>query len=158
MIIIMGVSGCGKTTVGRQLASDLDLPFYDADDFHPEENIQKMSNGIPLNDNDRYPWLNHLAEMIIGWEEHGGAVLACSALTEEYREILSSVPKIDWVVLHSEFDVILDRMKNRDHFMKPDMLQSQFDTLELPSYGIQVDAGQEVADIVSEIKNKLVHE
>lgn len=155
MIIIMGVSGCGKTTVGGQLAVELQLPFYDADDFHPSVNIQKMRSGIPLNNENRYPWLKQLAKEIVKWEADGGAVLACSALTEEYREMLSSVPEIDWVVLHAAFNVILNRMKNRKHFMDPNLLQSQFDTLEVPSYGIHVDAGEDVDVIVSEIKNRL---
>jgi carbohydrate kinase (thermoresistant glucokinase family) len=155
MIVVMGVSGCGKTTVGGALAEKLRLPFFDADDFHPPANIEKMSSGTPLVDSDRYPWLKRLASEIRGWEEKGGAVLACSALKEEYREILSSVPNMTWVYLQADFDIILNRMKNRKHFMDPALLQSQFETLEVPSYGLHINAEKELDEIISEIINKL---
>jgi len=158
MIIVMGVSGCGKTTVGRQLATKIGVPFFDADDFHSEENIRKMSAGTPLNDADRYPWLEQLASNIDHWSDAGGAVLACSALKEEYRELLSKGNKIDWVYLHTNFNTIQERMKQRDHFMNADLLQSQFETLEPPSYGIHVDAALEVTVIISEIINELSNE
>lgn len=151
MIVVMGVSGSGKTVVGRRLAAQLKLPFYDADDFHPAHNIEKMKSGTPLTDLDRYPWLQHLAEEMEQWANEDGAVLACSALKEEYRKILSSHTKVDWVCLTGSFETIYERMKNRDHFMKADLLQSQFDALELPSYGIHVDVSYSPAETVSRI-------
>ena len=151
MIIVMGVSGSGKTTVGKELASRLDLPFYDADDFHSESNIEKMRNGTPLTDLDRYQWLQLLSEKIEKWNTDGGAVIACSALKEDYRSILSSRTKVDWVYLSASFETIYDRMKKRDHYMKSEMLQSQFDTLEIPNYGIHVDASHSVRETVSKI-------
>jgi gluconokinase len=151
MIIVMGVSGSGKTTVGKELAAKLDLPFYDADDFHSQISIEKMKCGTPLTDLDRYPWLQLLSEKMEQWNTDGSAVLACSALKEEYRTILSSRAKMNWVYLVASFETIHDRMKKRDHYMKPEMLQSQFDTLEIPNYGIHVDASRSVQEIVVEI-------
>ena len=151
MIVVMGVSGSGKTTVGKELAAKLDLPFYDADDFHSQTSIEKMKSGTPLTDPDRYPWLQLLSEKIEHWNTEGSAVLACSALKEEYRTILSSRTKMIWVYLVVGFETIYDRMKKRDHYMKPEMLQSQFDTLEIPDYGIHVDASHSVEEIVAKI-------
>lgn len=154
----MGVSGCGKTTVGKGLAQALFIPFYDADDFHPTANIEKMKRGIPLDDSDRSPWLEHLSKAMVTWEKDGGAVLACSALKEAYRKTLSKKTAVTWVWLTADFETIYQRMKQRNHFMKPEMLQSQLDTLEAPSYGIHVDASQNVDTIVSEIEKQLAHE
>lgn len=151
MIVVMGVSGCGKTTVGKRLAVLLNIPFYDADDFHPLTSIEKMKSGTPLTNLDRYPWLQLLSEKMERWNNEGGAVLACSALKEEYRVILSARTTVDWVYLAASFETIHDRMKKRDHYMKPEMLQSQFDTLEIPSYGIHVDVSQSVEETVSKI-------
>ncbi|MEM7187207.1 MAG: gluconokinase [Bacteroidota bacterium] len=155
MIVIMGVSGCGKTTVGKELAGQLDLPFYDADDFHPQENIDKMQGGTPLQDADRWPWLQILAREMKDWSAHGGAVLACSALKESYREVLTSEVQVEWVFLHAPFEIIFDRMQAREHFMDPGLLRSQFDTLEPPSYGIHVNAVATIDEIVSEITTQL---
>jgi len=149
----MGVSGCGKTTVGRQLGWALKLPFYDADDFHPAQNIEKMKSGTPLNDADREPWLSQLAEEIEDWEYSGGAVLACSALKEDYRRTLSAKVAVQWVYLVANYDVIYKRMKQRNHFMKPELLQSQFDTLEVPSYGIHINSDGEVRQTVQKIQS-----
>lgn len=151
MIIVMGVSGSGKTSVGRELAAKMGLTFYDADDFHSQSSIEKMKRGTPLTDLDRYPWLQLLSEKMEQWNTDGSAVLACSALKEEYRIILSSRTKVKWVYLSANFDTIYDRMKKRDHYMKPEMLQSQFDTLEIPDYGIHVDASYSVEEIVAKI-------
>lgn len=108
----MGVSGCGKTTIGKQLALEQGLPFFDADNFHPKANIEKMKNNLALNDSDRLPWLNTLAEKIYEWENNEGAVLACSALKESYRAILTSKQSnILWVFLTGTFDLIIDRLK-----------------------------------------------
>ncbi len=136
----------------------MDIPFYDADDFHPKSNIEKMAQGIPLNDEDRYPWLKKLSEGIDEWKQNDGAVLACSALKESYREILSENSDVTWVYLSGSFDTILERMQNRNHFMKADMLQSQFDALEVPSYGFHVDIRMNPRKIVQTIVNHLNHD
>ncbi len=136
VIILMGVSGCGKTTVGQALAERLGVSFYDADDYHPAENVAKMSQGFPLNDDDRYPWLARLHELIT---EHLAAgqtmVLGCSALKQKYRDQLRGEHKnVHFVYLKGSFDLIWQRMQAREgHYMKAGMLQSQFDTLETPS-------------------------
>ncbi|MEL6810691.1 MAG: gluconokinase [Bacteroidota bacterium] len=155
LIIVMGVSGCGKTTIGKRLAEELKIPFHDADDYHPTSNVEKMKSGTPLTDADRYPWLKLLATELETWLHTGGAVLACSALKEDYRKILSEKVSLDWVCLSGDFGTIFERMKTRDHFMKAEMLQSQFDTLEVPKYGIHVDVNETPEVIVRYIKNQL---
>ncbi|WP_338358962.1 gluconokinase [Yeosuana marina] len=157
VIILMGVSGSGKTSVGKQLSKQVGVPFFDADDFHPQSNIDKMSNNMPLNDDDRTPWLEALAMKIDEWQTTGGAILACSALKESYRKILSSgdVP-IFWVFLSGSFELIQQRMKTRtNHYMKPELLQSQFDALEIPDYGLQIDIQSNINDITNEIISKI---
>ena len=157
IIIIMGVSGCGKTTIGKKLATVLELPFFDGDDFHPKANIDKMTHNIPLNDADRQPWLEILAIQIREWSTASGAIIACSALKESYRQILAAhVNTINWVFLSGNFKTIQQRIELREqHFMKSTMLQSQFDTLEIPSYGFHIDIEQEQETIVTEIIEKL---
>lgn len=157
IIIIMGVSGCGKTSVGRLLANDLSIPFIDADDHHPASNIEKMSKGIPLNDNDRKPWLDRLNEIA---KDHigSGCVIACSALKEIYRKRLaqSIESNVRWIYLQGSYDQIFERMTNRhDHFMGSGMLKSQFETLEEPENAINVDIGDSPEDIVQNIKLQL---
>ena len=156
--IVMGVSGVGKTTIGKLLADKLELPFYDADDFHPKENVIKMENGIPLEDKDRKEWLEKLASKIKEWHRDEGAVLACSALKEKYREQLSSIPQEDltWVFLHSDYEVIFERIASReDHYFKPEMLRSQYEILEIPGSGIHVDVEASEEEIISEIMNEI---
>lgn len=157
MIIIMGVSGCGKTTVGKLLSQKTNFSFYDADDFHPNSNIEKMKNNIALTDKDRWPWLESLANQISKWEQEGGAILACSALKETYRKTLSSkANKINWVYLSGNFEEINARLEKRnDHYMKSTLLKSQFETLEIPNYGIHIHVINSVENIVSEIISKL---
>ncbi|GAA4281555.1 decarboxylating NADP(+)-dependent phosphogluconate dehydrogenase [Gaetbulibacter aestuarii] len=156
MIIIMGVSGCGKTTVGKTLSEKTGIPFFDADDFHPQENIEKMKHNIPLNDRDREPWLKTLADQIAIWEKEGGAILGCSALKESYRKLLSSKEKnIHWVYLNAPFEVIQSRLESRSgHYMKSEMLQSQYDTLEPPDYGLHLSSEASVEAIVGQITSK----
>lgn len=151
--IIMGVSGSGKTTIGKALAKATRLPFYDADDFHPTANIEKMSNGQPLNDNDRQPWLTRLAAELYNWEQTEGAILACSALKENYRQILrSKVKNITWIYLSGSFDLIYNRIQQRKgHYMKKEMLQSQFDALEVPDYGLKINISKSVGKIIHDI-------
>jgi carbohydrate kinase (thermoresistant glucokinase family) len=157
MIVIMGVSGCGKTTIGQGLAKQLGLPYYDADDFHPQSNIDKMKHGFPLNDEDRMPWLSNLAEHIKTWDEQGGAVLSCSALKESYRTLLASKSTaIKWVYLKGSFELIQSRLEQRaGHYMKSNLLQSQFDTLEEPDYGIHVSIDNTPETILNSILSKL---
>ncbi|MDU8887063.1 gluconokinase [Yeosuana sp. MJ-SS3] len=153
MIIIMGVSGCGKTTIGKLLSKETQLPFFDADDFHPEENIKKMKTNESLTDEDRLPWLNNLASKIEEWENNGGAILACSALKESYRKLLSSkTENIFWVFLDGSFDLIKSRLEQRhNHYMKSDLLQSQFNTLEEPNYGLKINIAKSKEDIIKQI-------
>lgn len=146
VIIVMGVSGSGKTTIGRLLAERLGLPFYDGDHFHPPENVEKMSSGRPLTDEDRKPWLEELARQISRWNHSGGAVLACSALKQSYRDILRSGAARDnsvhFVWLKGKKSLILDRMEVREgHYMPPGLLDSQFDALEEPqnAWAVSVD-------------------
>ncbi|HEX9825861.1 MAG TPA: gluconokinase [Flavobacteriaceae bacterium] len=157
MIVIMGVSGCGKTTIGKQLAKQLDLPYFDADDFHSASNIEKMKHGIPLNDEDRMPWLTLLANNIQTWDVQGGAVLSCSALKESYRKLLASKSKqVNWVYLKGSFELIQSRLEHREgHYMKSGLLQSQFDALEEPNYGIHISIENTPELIISKIISKL---
>jgi len=147
----MGVSGSGKSTVGEALAQALAISFYDADDFHPPANIEKMQGGNPLNDQDRQPWLEILANKMAIWEESGGAVLACSALKESYRNTLSKVPaeKIKWIYLKGSFELIAERMQQRKgHFFSAKLLQTQFDTLEEPKGAFVVDIKMSTEKII----------
>ena len=148
IIILMGVSGSGKTLIGKKLAEKLKLPFYDADHFHPEANVAKMREGIPLTDADRMPWLQSLAQYIQTWEQEGGAILACSALKEKYREILSThyASFVQFVYLKGSRDVIMQRMQVRaPHYFPPALLDSQLATLEEPDYAftVSIDATPE---------------
>lgn len=151
--IIMGVSGCGKSTIGKLLAKKLEIPFFDGDDFHPETNVTKMANGIPLNDEDRKGWLQSLNDLII---EHkvNGAVIACSALKEKYRKQLKKdiEDKMVFVYLAGSFDEISIRLKERkNHYMPIDLLKSQFDILEPPKEAITVSILLSPEEIVSKI-------
>ncbi len=152
--IVMGVSGCGKSSVGKALAEQLGWDFYDADDFHPPENVAKMANGIPLDDSDRAPWLASLHELISSSlrTDHSG-VLACSALKERYRQQLAGGQEaVKIVYLKGSFDLIWSRMQKRtDHYMKPHMLRSQFEALEEPTDALTMDISMSVDDIVQEI-------
>lgn len=154
--VIMGVSGSGKSTVGRALAEDLGCPFFDGDDFHPPENVAKMSRGIPLTDADRAPWLARLERLIAGHLAAGqSAVVACSALKERYRQQLGVDGRVRFVFLNGDFDLIWQRMSGRqDHYMKAEMLRSQFEALELPNHhaAIYADIRQDIDDIVAQIR------
>jgi gluconokinase len=136
VFVIMGVSGCGKTTVGLALAQKLGAPFFDGDDFHPPQNVAKMSQGIPLDDDDRYPWLARLHDLIADHLARGeSAVIACSALKKKYRDQLRQGNEgIRIVYLQGSFNLIWERMAARPaHYMKAEMLHSQFEALEPPS-------------------------
>ena len=158
VFILSGVSGVGKTTIGLLLSARLELPFYDADDFHPAGNVEKMASGLPLQDEDRQPWLDILAENIRKWNEEGGAVLACSALKETYRRKLQSIPEneLQWIFLHSDYEVILQRMSGRSgHYFKSSLLKSQYETLEPPGYGIHINVNKPEENILAEIMQKI---
>ncbi|MBS9525400.1 NADP-dependent phosphogluconate dehydrogenase [Litoribacter alkaliphilus] len=156
IIIVFGVSGCGKTTVGQLLAEQLNLPFHDADLYHPPVNVAKMSNGEPLTDQDRIPWLKVLASNLREWDNNGGAVLACSALKEDYRQTLAEATEINWVYLAGSYDTIRKRLVTRmKHFMNPKLLDSQFEILEEPDYGIRIEIDSSPHLIVQEIMDKL---
>jgi 6-phosphogluconate dehydrogenase/gluconokinase len=157
IFIICGVSGTGKSTVGELLADKLKVPFFDGDDFHPESNVQKMKGGMPLNDQDRQPWLELLATKLASWELSGGAVLACSALKELYRDILSSKCKnIRWIILNGSRELLTERLNSRQgHFFNPNLLDSQLATLELPNYGWIMDIKPAPDKIISVICERL---
>ncbi|MDR5590220.1 NADP-dependent phosphogluconate dehydrogenase [Christiangramia sp. SM2212] len=156
--VLMGVSGVGKTTLGLMLAEKLSIPFYDADDFHSLSNKEKMQNGIPLNDLDREEWLGKLQSKIPKWQNSEGGVLACSALKEKYREQLAIEAKgdLEWVFLYEDFSIIADRIKKRKlHFFDPDLLKSQYDTLEPPDYGIHIKVENSPEESLKEIIAKI---
>ncbi|MGH7960110.1 MAG: gluconokinase, partial [Opitutaceae bacterium] len=156
-IILMGVSGSGKTTVGLELAKQLGWGFRDADGFHPPANVEKMSAGLPLDDADRAPWLAAIRAHIDATLARGeNGIVTCSALKKSYRAAAISDPqRVQLVHLAGDFNVILDRMKEREHFMKPGMLQSQFETLEPPQHALTIDIAKSPAEIVSEIRRNL---
>ena len=156
--IIMGVSGCGKSTIAQKLSEKTGIPFVDADDFHPTQNIEKMSQGIPLNDEDRLPWLENLNAFLQKESTNNGAILACSALKESYRKILSSNISVAWIYLKGDFNTIYSRLKQRkNHFMDSNLLQSQFDTLEEPTYGTHISIDQTPETIVQSILKTILH-
>jgi gluconokinase len=141
IVVLMGVSGSGKSTIGAPLAARLGLPFLDADAFHPPENVAKMAAGTPLTDADRQPWLELLNEKLRALPD---AVLACSALKESYRRILSrDIPDCRFVHLRGSVELIRSRLTDRKHrYMPASLLESQFATLEPPQDAIEVDIAQ----------------
>jgi len=157
IVLLMGVSGAGKTTIGELLASDLGWQFADADDYHSAANVEKMRNGIPLTDADRAPWLETLRSLIASWiAAKTNAVLGCSALKQAYREILEVSPEVHTVYLKATPGVLAQRLRARHgHFMTEQLLQSQLATLEEPGDAIVVNADRSPAEIVAEIKSKL---
>jgi carbohydrate kinase (thermoresistant glucokinase family) len=154
LVIVMGVSGSGKTTVGRELAHRLSLPFYDADDFHSATNIGKMRQGIPLTDEDRQDWLAKLAAGLATWEQSRGAVLACSALKEQYRSVLqqgAGASLITWIVLEGNKELLLSRLRGRSgHYMGTSLLKSQLADFESPTYGLHLPIIASPDDLVAQ--------
>jgi gluconokinase len=157
VLVVMGVAGSGKTTVGRRLADELGWEFYDADDFHPAANVEKMTRGVPLDDADRKPWLEALGRLVRACLERGAsAVLACSALKRSYREHLLVGEGVKLVYLKGEYGLIRGRLRGRGgHFMKPQMLDSQFDALEEPEPESHFDAAAPPDEIVRAIRGRL---
>jgi gluconokinase len=161
VIILMGVSGAGKTWIGQHLAAELEWSFYEGDDYHSQSNVEKMSQGIALTDADRAPWLDALHELIGELlAQNEAAVLTCSALKRAYRERLSQGHDgVRIVYLHGSYELIRQRLKaRRGHFMKAALLASQFATLEVPdaSEGVlTVDVSQSPQQIVEAIKREL---
>ena len=154
VIIVMGVSGSGKTTIGRALAAALHWSFSDADDFHSPANVEKMKKGIPLSDEDRDPWLRTIRRAIEQWKrDEPGHVLACSALKGSYRDILGqNDPDVKFVYLQGAFDVISQRLKERkSHFFNPALLRSQFDALETPEGALIIEVSNEPQEIIRTI-------
>jgi gluconokinase len=159
VIVLMGVSGSGKTTIGEQLAADLGWPFVEGDDYHPPENVAKMKGGTPLTDADRKPWLRALRRRIDAACESGeNIVVACSALTDEYRDYLEKDDPacVRYVYLHGSEDLLRKRLEARKgHFMKPGMLRSQLATLEPPAGEVTVDVAPPPAEVVADIRREL---
>lgn len=154
-VVVMGVSGTGKSVVGKAVAEAMGFEFVEGDAHHPQANIDKMSAGTPLDDDDRRPWLEELADILqTNRERKTGSVLACSALKRSYRDILrGSAPYDATFFLHLDlpYDVLLDRMEKREHFMPPSLLRSQFDTLEALSddeHGVELDQDEPLGDVV----------
>jgi carbohydrate kinase (thermoresistant glucokinase family) len=158
VIVVMGVAGCGKSTVGEGLSKALGWEFIEADTLHPASNIAKMSSGVPLDDADRAPWLASVREAIDSSLGRGTrAVVACSALRESYREVLAPDPAdTRFIHPHGDFDVIRDRLSRRTgHFMGEDMLRSQFEALETPLGSLSLDVRLQPSVLISRIREVL---
>ena len=154
VILVMGVAGSGKSTVGQRLGEALGWPFIDGDDHHPPANVAKMSAGIPLDDEDRWPWLWRLHELMAEADRDGrSVVIASSALKQRYRDMLAGdLADVRVVYLRGDFDLLMERLSTRrGHFMKPQMLHSQMAALEEPDHALVLDVARPVDDIVTEV-------
>lgn len=157
-IILMGVSGSGKSSIGQALSARLGWSFYEGDNFHSPQSVEKMSRGIPLSDEDRFPWLETLSKLIYEKNESGeNIILACSALKRAYRQHLRlGNENLIFIHLDGDYDLVWSRMQTRgSHYMKPAMLQSQFDTLEVPQHAVRIKIDQPVEAIIESIINAL---
>ena len=160
IVVLMGVSGSGKTTIGTVLATHLGWPFLDGDDWHPPQNVAKMSAGTALTDDDRWPWLDRLNAELRAREARGeSAVLACSALKQSYRDRLTrGLGRWRLVFLHGSFELLSERLAERKHrYMPASLLQSQFATLEAPAKAIGVDVAEPPERSVEKISAALEH-
>lgn len=160
VVIIFGVSGAGKTTLGEMLAQELGWHFYEADDFHSPGNIDKMRHSVPLTDEDRWPWLDSLRELIKRCVATGeNAVLACSALKRAYRQHLRVNAEVKPVFLRGDYALIVEHLRHRrGHFMNPALLRTQFADLEEPQPAegvLTIELGRTPRELVKEIKTKL---
>jgi gluconokinase len=158
IVIVMGVTGCGKTTVGAMLAVACGWDFHDADDFHPAANVAKMKRGAPLSDEDRWPWLECLNTFLLDSEREGKSlVLACSALKQAYRERLArGCATARFVFLDGGMELIRARLAlRRGHYMNPTLLASQFATLEQPEDALRLDIAASPAELVRSIRERL---
>lgn len=157
IVVIMGVAGSGKTTVGELLAAELHSRFLEGDSLHPPANIEKMAYDIPLTDADRAPWLDAIHARIVDSFHRGeDLVVSCSALKQRYRDTLDSDVAIHWVYLKGSYALILERLRHRQHhFMKPEMLASQFAALEEPADAIVIDIAVAPAVAAREIVSAL---
>jgi len=153
----MGAAGSGKTTVGKLLAAQLGWDFFDADNFHSHANIEKMSHGIPLHDEDRIPWLHSLRDAMLQWDSNGrNAILACSALKRSYRERLQINSNVQLVYLKGSFELFRARLHSRKgHYAGEQILAGQFADLEEPADALTIDAAQSPEQIVAEIRERL---
>jgi gluconokinase len=157
IVIVMGVAGAGKTTIGRALAEKLGWEFADADDYHSEANIGKICRGVPLDDENRRPWLLQLRSLIQNWHsEDRNGVLACSALKRSYRNELNIAPDIQFVYLKGRAELIARRLRSRKgHFANDAILASQFADLEESEDAVTINIDQPVEQIVAEIRERL---
>jgi len=155
--IVMGVTGAGKTTIGRLLAEQMGWEFADADEFHPAANVEKMRRGIPLGDHDRAPWLERLHTQIAKWDAQGrSVVLACSALKRSYRQILGAGPHVKFVYLRGSRELIAERLRARHgHFADEKILAGQFADLEEPEDAVVVDVAGTPEEILGEIRRRM---
>jgi carbohydrate kinase (thermoresistant glucokinase family) len=156
----MGVAGSGKTTIGQALSAKTSIPFFDADDFHSLANKEKMRAGKPLDDEDRKEWLHAINQLAINESGNRGAIIACSALKERYRLLLTEgITEARFVFLQGNFDLLLDRIKARKgHFMPDTLLQSQFDTLEPPANALKIDVTRPAHEVVELIQQEFYNE
>ena len=158
VVILIGPMGCGKTTIGKMLAKKLGWPFYDGDDFHPKENVEKMRAGIALTDEDRKLWLKKLRDTIERWlKDNQSTILACSALKQAYRDILGvDQNRVRTVYLRGSYELLRNRIGERQHpYMDKNLLRSQLDTLEEPKEGLSVDISATPEIIASAIMKSL---
>ena len=158
VIILCGVAGSGKSTIGKTLSEKLNYPFHEGDDYHSAENITKMKQGIPLSDADRFEWLTSLNQKISIWNKQGNAILACSALKKNYRMILARGNQVIYIFLMGEKTLIKKRIsKRKGHFFPIELLQSQFYILEVPTCGIHVSIENSVENITDQILEALIN-
>jgi len=157
IVVLMGVTGSGKTTVGKALAANLGWKYLDADEFHPATNVAKMHAGVPLDDADRQPWLETLAHLIgANIQVRDSAVLACSALKQTYRDKLSISAEVRFVYLKGDRETIAERLRaRRDHYMNPNLLDSQFETLEEPTDALEINVTLPIDVIIQRIRTAL---